>query len=294
MASSHQYIKLSLLLLFCGSALSIEACDFPLSKTETITREFSFGNDVKTPNLLVDNINGFIHVETYQGDKMILSVERTVSARDEDCMSKALREVTLDIETLNDEVKLYVDGPFRRDDGSINFRGSEYYGYENQFNFTLKVPEKTDYRLRTINDGDILVEGVSGDFDINIINGPVTMNNVSGSGKVYSLNGGVEMVFSKNPEDGCRFGSLNGKVRIQFIDDLNADLFLKTHNGGIYTNFEVSPIPASAWPERARTKVEKSGNMNIYRTGSDGVRIGSGGVPLEFDTFNGDIEIIRG
>ena len=294
MASSYQFLRIGLLLLLCGSALSVRACDFPLSKTETITREFSFGNNVKTPNLLVDNTSGFIHVETYKGDKVILSVERIVSARDENCMSKAFREVTLDIEALSDEIKLYVDGPFRKADGSVNFRGPDYYGYENQFNFTLKVPEKIDYRLRTINGGDILVDGVSGDFDVNIINGPVTMNHVSGSGKVYSLNGGVNMVFSKNPEGRCRFGSLNGKVRIQFIDDLNADLFMKTHNGGIFTNFEVSPVPASAWPERARTKVEKSGTMKIYKTEPDGVRVGSGGVPLEFDTFNGDIEIIRG
>ena len=294
MASSYQFLKISLLLLLCGSASTASACDFPLSKTETVTREFSFADHANPPGLLVDNISGFIHVDTYPGDKIILSVERTIRARDEASMDKAYREVTLDIEALDDEVKLYVDGPFREADGSVNYRGPDYYGYENEFNFVLKVPEKTNYRLHTINGGDILVDGVSGDFDVHIINGPVRMSRVSGSGKVYSLNGGVDLVFSKNPEDSCRFGSLNGKVRIQFLDDLNADLFLKTKFGEVYTNFEVSSIPDSVWSELNQPKVETSDSMRIYRTQPDGVRIGSGGVPLEFDTFNGDIEIIRG
>jgi hypothetical protein len=277
MISNNVFLSLFSLAVICYAVTPATACDFPYEETETISRELSFDEVENNRVLLVDNFSGFIHVEGYAGKTVIIQGDRIIRARNEKLLATARNEVELDIVETGDAIKLYVDGPFRKEDGKINYRGAEYYGYENVFNLTLKIPGKTNYRLSTVNGGDITVNGTVGDFDVKNINGSVLMNAIDGSGRIYALNGRATLEFLRNPAAPCYFGSLNGKVRVEFQQDLNADLFFKTFNGEILTDFEVSEMPASVWAQRIQPKVEKNGNKRVYKSASpNGVRIGSG------------------
>jgi hypothetical protein len=120
------------------------------------------------------------------------------------------------------------------------------------------------------------------------INGGVEMTDLSGSGKVYALNGRVKVSFRENPRAKSSFGSLNGEVRVSFQQELNADVRFKTFNGGVYTDYPVTylPLPASAGERRGGKFVYKSSEWSA-------VRVGHGGPELSFDAFNGNIRLLN-
>jgi len=113
------------------------------------------------------------------------------------------------------------------------------------------------------------------------------MAEVSGSGRVYALNGRVQVVFHDNPHAASSFGSLNGEVRVSFPSSLAADLRFKTFNGGVYTDFPVSYLPLKT------AAGERHDGKFVYKSNEwSSVRVGRGGPELSFDAFNGNIRIL--
>jgi hypothetical protein len=241
----------------------------------------------------IDNVYGSIHVSGYDGAEIQLDAHKTLTADNTERAEAAKRDVKLDITQSGESVRVYVDGPFRchcedrpsfRSRNNMNEHGRR--GYKVVYDFDLKVPRGTALYLGTVNEGRINVEKTAGDFDIENINGGVQMDEIGGSGRVYALNGKVAVTFARNPERNSYFGSLNGAVDVWFQPNLSADARVKTFNGGIYTDFPVTYLPAAAG-----TGERKNGKF-VYRNNEfQGVRIGNGGPEYKFENFNGDIRI---
>jgi hypothetical protein len=79
---------------------------------------------------------------------------------------------------------------------------------------------------------------------------------------------------------------VNGALDAQFQPGLSADLFFKTFNGQIYSDFDVTPLPVPAGG------AERRNGMFVYRSNrqSSG-RAGRGGPELSFETLNGGIRL---
>jgi hypothetical protein len=274
--------------MFIACALLVAASDFKFEEREDIKQTLRFSNPVQSKQVIVDNLNGAITVTGYGGDEVQLVAKKLTRGRSQEKLALAKQEVRLDVSEQSNVIKFYVDGPFRCKNGETNYRGSRYYGYEMQFDFALHVPYETDLTLKTINDGEIRVENVQSEFDVDNINGGVTMLDVAGGGHVYALNEDVEIRFKKSPDRASYFGSLNGNVRVSVPEDFGATVRLKTFNGEIYTDFPATYL-ASRSPER-----ERENSKFVYRTDrAFGVRLGKGGPELEFENFNGDIFIVK-
>ena len=268
-----------------GAALATaaRADDLSVVENDTIQRAFPAAKSVD-----VDNFDGSITVTGSSTQEIKIQVHKTIRARSAEKVQEAKREVQLDMAPHDDGLRIYVDGPFRCKcgDGSVNWRGSRFYGYEVSFDFTIQVPRDTNLRLRTVNRGDIRVENVTGTFDAENINGGLELLEVSGSGHAYALNRPVKVLFSRNPAAASDFGSLNGDVDITFRPGLSADLWMKTFNGHAYTDFDVSALPG-----RAGVREHRDGKF-VYKSNEFfGVRAGNGGPELKFDAFYGDIRI---
>ncbi len=180
-------------------------------------------------------------------------------------------------------VDVYVDGPFRCQDGGIR---SRRLGYAVNYDFEIRTPRECGLDLRTINNGDIRVEGVSGQYEIEDINGKIQMIEIAGAGRAHAINGWINVVYSRNPAGDCSFESLNGQVDVAFPATLSADLWFKTFNGSAYTDFELVPLPNPVpVPERRDGKFVYRSNR-LY-----GARVGSGGPQITFDAFNGNIHV---
>ena len=261
-----------------------------VEKTEKIEKTFRF-KDPKGKNLLiVDNVFGDITVTGYNGQEIRMIAEKRIRAHSQDKAEEAQEEVYLDIAEEDDLIELYVDGPFR-DSGRRrrHWRGFRRSGWEVEYDFTIQVPQGTHLELKTVNDGEITVSKIDGDYDVANVNGGIEMDKIGGSGEAYTVNGDVTVDFTKNPEKDCRFGSLNGEVRLYFLPKLSADFSLKTFNGEIYSDFPVTHVPT-----KMKTVTESKKGKFVYKTGRNTtVRTGKGGPEIELDGFNGDMFILE-
>jgi hypothetical protein len=266
-----------------GAAWASDWDDLSVKEQENIERTFP-----ATKKVDVDNFDGSVTVLGADTHEIKVEIHKTIRARSPEKVQEAKQEVRLDMGPQADELRLYVDGPFRCKcgDGSVNYRGSRYYGYEVSFDFTLHVPRETAVRLRTVNRGEIRVENTDGVFDAENINGGLDLVEIAGSGHAYALNRPLHVSYRRNPTGTSDFGSLNGDVEVAFRPGLSADMWLKTFNGSAYTDFDVTALPS-----RPVVREERNGKY-VYKSNQFyGVRVGQGGPELKFDAFNGDIRI---
>jgi DUF4097 and DUF4098 domain-containing protein YvlB len=274
--------------IVCALSIPLPAFGKDVEERQTIQKTFVFDASAGARQVEVDNFEGSIQITGYDGHEVQLRVNETLEADSAEKAQTARREVRLEITQTNNVVRCYVDGPFRCRDGSVNFRGWEHYGFKVRYDFELKVPQQTGLHVKTVNGNDIEIDKTSGNFDVDNINGGVRMTDVSGAGRVYALNGKVRVRFAKNPDADCYFGSLNGDVEVSFRPGLSANARLKTFNGQAYSDFPVSYMPA----DQPVKKSEKG--KFIYKSGEfQAVRIGDGGPELKFDAFNGNIRILN-
>jgi hypothetical protein len=267
-----------------GTAL-LGAGGLDLEEKTTLRDSWTFPGSTTEIEVSVDNIDGSIAVTGRPGRTVELVADKTIRATLPERLQQAKDEIQLRITKREDLFEAYVDTPWRCKEGR-RVRSERSPGYRVSFDFELKVPADARLYLRNINNGEIKVESVIGDYDVDNINGGIEMLEVSGSGRAYALNGKLRAVFRSNPQRDSYFGSLNGDVDLFFQPDLAADLRLKTFNGEIYSDFPVKPLPGGPIAKENRN------GKYVYKTNDFfGVRVGQGGPEIKLDGFNGNIRI---
>jgi len=239
----------------------------------------------------VDNIDGTIEVIGDSGNTIRVEGEEIIRAVDQTAVDRARRDVKLDINERDGVAQLYVNGPFRGNNGhaSDNHGFHDHYDgheYETAFNFTIRVPRNTGLELRNLN-GEIKTQETRGRFNVHGVNGSVSMTGVAGSGTLNTVNGRTNIAFSESPKEPCELKSVNGAIEASFPPNLAADLRLKTLNGQAYTDFDATALI----PKTSESRQNSRGRYvyNVNHTSS--VRIGAGGPEINFETVNGDIRI---
>jgi hypothetical protein len=272
-----------------AGAPAVDARDLPERARDVVQRSLAPGGP-GPQHLEIDNVFGSIVVAGYDGATVELEATRTTFARTSGDAAEALREVTLDVTAAESGGwRVRVNGPFREPCRDDERRVSRPRDYVVRYDFVLKVPRRTGLRLRTVNDGEIRAGGVWGGFDVEHVNGGIEMLDVAGPGRVRTVNGDVRVVFRENPSAASSFATLNGDVVVSLQPGLAADFRLKTFNGRIYSDFDVSRLPAIV------PAAERRDGRFVYRADrAFAVRVGSGGPELSFESFSGDIRILQG
>lgn len=254
--------------------------------TETIKKEF-----VVSPNsvLAVYNIDGFVKVEGYDGNKVLIEVDKTISGKTNEIVEKGKQEFKLEFEQKADSVIAYIIEPMdsrpNRNKWNNDHRKIQY---RYNLNFTIKVPKSMNLSVSTINNGDITVADVSGFMKVNNINGKITVKNAQKANDIHTINGDVNINYTVLPPDNAKYYTLNGNLTVVFPNNLSADCSFKSFNGDFYTDFEdVEKLPAHV--TKTINETDK-GTTHKLSKGSR-IRIGSGGKNLNFETFNGNIYI---
>jgi hypothetical protein len=248
-----------------------------LSAAEEKTNEHKSFSGVR--ELVLDNISGFIEVTASTGGSVEMDIEKTLSGSSADRIALAKKEISLETTQEGGLVRVVVDGPFRR-------YSNWHDVYKFNYDFKVRVPRDVKLELRTVNNSHITVEGTAGDYMISNVNGPIEMKNIEGSGTIHTVNGGVKVLYARNPQAATSFKSVNGSLDISFRSGLNANVKMKTMNGGLYTDFDVSSMPVAA------TAAENRNGKFVWSSRRmTGVRIGQGGPELQFETLNGSVMI---
>jgi hypothetical protein len=153
----------------------------------------------------------------------------------------------------------------------------------------IQVPFNTSLKLHAVNGGDIVVDHIVGDVEINNTNGSATATHISGAAVVHALNGKVLVSLDKVTADKpMSFSSLNGDIDVTLPADVKARAKLKTDNGSVYSDFEVTLDSTSHQPVIQENRSGK-GKYRVQFDRAMYALINGGGPEIQFTTFNGNI-----
>ena len=152
----------------------------------------------------------------------------------------------------------------------------------------IQVPYRTSASIHTVNGGDIVVRGLTGELELDNTNGGIAATNIKGSVVAHTTNGNVSVTFDEiTPDKPMSFTSFNGNVDVSFPPNLKADLRIEPGRGDILTDFDFQLIPTAPKIE----KNERKGGSRIEIGQDVQAKIGGGGPIFHFKTFNGGIYI---
>lgn len=154
--------------------------------------------------------------------------------------------------------------------------------------FTIKVPRQFSLRIATVQDGDIAVSNVTGELEVSNVNGSVRLNDVAGSAVLSTVNGELVADFKDvTPNAPMAFSTVNGKVDVTLPARTKADLKVKSDQGEVYSDFDLTT-------ENRPPKATRTVSGGTYRISQDSWtygKINSGGADFMMKTLNGNIYI---
>ena len=284
-------MKTNMIILLC-LPLMVNAQTF----TDKITLELKFEKVSTSNTLILANINGSMKVQGYDGDKILIEAERTIKAKTDARLEQGKKEMQLQQIDRVDTLIIYVGGGCNHFGYRSNRRHNHGWSYnwdcdkgdcnppyDYTFNFTVKVPSGINVEVSTVNDGNVTVENVKGKVKAENVNGAIHLSALAGQTYASTINGDVDVEYSRNPSQDSRYYSLNGDINALFVKGLAANVSFKSFNGDLYTNVQ----NLESMPAVIEKKQDKEGtNLKI---GGNRFKVGNGGALLDFETFNGDV-----
>jgi hypothetical protein len=241
------------------------------------------------PVVIVKNVFGSIRVSTHDRETVDMTATETVHGDLQADIARARAEVELRTESEEGRVAFRVRRIGDDRDFGNHWDGNHWDGYRIEYAIEVRVPRDAGVELSTVNNGEIVVDGVRGDFVVSNVNGAVRLTGLRGAGRISTVNGPVEASFERAPATATQFKTVNGKIEVTFPPDLAADLDFKTMHGQFYTDFDVQTLARAPETERRR-----DGDRLVIRTQRASVlRVAGGGPALSFETLNGSVYVRR-
>jgi DUF4097 and DUF4098 domain-containing protein YvlB len=268
--------KLILVSFFLVSFFSIPVAWSQDTPPDRVTVPFSDSSRPKS--LHVSLINGSITVKGYDGKDAIVEAHSDSGKHHRAERSDGLHRIDMNATGLTVE-----------ESDNVITVGTRMIG-ENT-NLVIQVPSDTSLKLHSVNGGNITVDHIVGDVEIDNTNGNAIATHISGAAVVHALNGKVLVSLDKVSADKpMSFSSLNGNIDLTLPADTKARLKLKTDNGEIYSDLDIATDPASRKP----VLQENNSGKGKYRVQFDKTMYGllnGGGPEIQLTSFNGNIYI---
>ena len=233
--------------------------------------------------LTVDFMAGQIEVTGYDGKDVVIVARNSTAQMDDDNNDsdeglerssgmKRIPNTALGLAVEEQQNHVSVDGDWQN------------YTVE----VKIQVPFRTSASIRTVNGGDIVVHGLTGELELDNTNGGIAATKIKGSVLASTTNGSVTVTFDEiTPNKPMSFTSFNGNVDISFPASLKAELRIEPGRGDILTDFDFELVPTA--PKVERSEGKRGSRIEV---GQDvRAKIGGGGPTFHFKTFNGGIYI---
>jgi len=146
--------------LLCCFQLSLTAQSFK----EHISKEFTLSKEATVTTLAIYNLNGFIKVEGYDGNKVLLEMDKTISADENNTLETGKKEFRLGFDQKQDSIIAYIAEPYDTRPCRNWYHNNNCCQIEYHFHvdFTVKVPFGINLHISTVNDGIVTVTDISG------------------------------------------------------------------------------------------------------------------------------------
>lgn len=264
--------------------------------TRTVSKRFTVSS--VAPEIVVALINGGIKVTASSGSEVVLTAKLHYEAPDAASLAELEKRVRLETEQSGSNLWIGTESDEwsreTRRKRELGWRGKpqpeesrEGRHWSFRHEVELQVPRATHLKLRAVNQGNIEVEGVAGEFDLNNVNGSIDLKRADGFGRAHTVNGGVALDFARNPSGPVSVKTVNGKVNLYLLAGLNSDLKWKTMNGSVYSDFTMSDRPMATQVTTTKDGLARISRIRQYA----GARVGSGGPEISIDGLNSNIYI---
>lgn len=155
---------------------------------------------------------------------------------------------------------------------------------------TVRVPASAAVALSTTNNGTILVEGVTGEMQLQNVNGPITATGAGSAVIAEAINEDIRISFaSLDGVTASSMTSVNGDLILGLPERPQVQVHLDTGRGEILSDFEIEVQPSQPKISRA----ERGGTVEIAIETLIVANINGGGPVMRLKTLNGDIQINR-
>ncbi len=204
--------------------------------------------------------NGGVEVQGWDRDSVAVSARIQTSGKSLD-----------DARALARDIRIEATGNGVRVTGPSSGRNQSW-----GVNLVVMVPRKSGLRIETLN-GPVSVEDVSGTIEVYAKNGPVSLHGVSGDVRARVQNGPLSVMLSGKAWSGKGLDAeaMNGPVDLGLPEGYNAELETGTINGPMDVQIPLTVNIQGRWKDRIRTT------------------LGQGGPPVRVVTTNGPITIRR-
>ncbi|MFB0565729.1 MAG: DUF4097 domain-containing protein [Candidatus Aminicenantaceae bacterium] len=240
-------------------------------------------SDPSKPGMIEASVhNGAITVKGYNGKEVI------VEARVRGQLLSKEKEVSEQVKGMKRIIGIPITGLTIEE--KENVMEVSTASMKNTVDLTIQVPFNTSLELSSHNNGDITVENITGEIEVNHHNGKLTLTNISGAVVAHTFNGAILVTFNKiDPEKPMSFSNWNGDIDVTFPQDLKANVKIHSELGDIYSDYEISLTQSPQKQEKDKRK--EGGKYRIAFDKSIYGTINGGGQEIQFKTFHGNILI---
>jgi len=276
----YQITAILILFLFLAGTMAFTQ----EGKTDRAAVPFS---DPSKPGFIEASVyNGSVIVRGYEGKEVIIEAtvrEKLVSEEKqdrEDEKAKGMRRIVgssgtgLEVEEEDNVMEIDVSS------------------MKQTVDLTIRVPFNTSMEIGAYNNGEVLIENITGAIEADNYNGKVTLKGISGSVVAHTYNGAVTVLFTKiDPDKPMSFSTWNGDVDVTFPAMVKANVKMKSEMGDVYSDFDIQVRQA---PEKVvEDEREEGGGYKISFEKAIYGSINGGGPEYQFQTYHGDIFIRR-
>jgi DUF4097 and DUF4098 domain-containing protein YvlB len=237
----------------------------------------------KPGTVVVELLNGNVTVEGYEGREVVINATGDGLQRRErpqtDGKRAGLKKIGgtsggLNVEEQNNVVRVTVP-------------------MFSEAKVALKVPTDCALKISCVNCDDLAVSNLNGDVELKNINGTVKALNMGGAVVAHSLNDDIVVKMrSLAPGKAMSFTSMNGDIDVTMPAAAKADFVISTHNGEIFTDFEVALEPSAE--REVKDKRSEGGAFKMKINQNLKGKVNGGGPLMQFKNHNGDILIRKG
>jgi hypothetical protein len=227
--------------------------------------------------LILERHLGSISVKGYEGAVVLIkaflrpSGEGTVSNREAEGM-KPIPAAAIQLDALEVSNVVTIDAHTRSKSVDVD----------------VLVPFRFSAKLGVRDDGDVTVEGLTGEVEVDNPYGHVRMARLNGSASVNTVDGDISAQFENiNPGIPLAFTSIHGKVDVTFPPDVGLTVRMKSDEGMVYSDFDIALEKRKSVSAPAGTGGGTIIALEEWTTG----RIGRGGTDVLMRSFDGNIYI---
>jgi DUF4097 and DUF4098 domain-containing protein YvlB len=240
-------------------ALGAHAADHRGALTEEFHQTYAFTADGRVE---LDNINGDVHISSWDRNEVKVDAVKYADTKER------LDEAKIEIDARNDSISIRTKYP--------NHDHNWTWGSHNNpagVEYTLTVPRKARLDEIKLINGELDINGVSGEVNGSCINGRLEAHNLAGRARLSTINGRLDARFDQLAGQRVELNSVNGSVELTIPSDSNAEVEATTVSGGINNDFGL--------------------HVNHHRFVGHDLRgeLGSGGARIKISNVNGKIEV---